>query len=289
MTHERPELLVVGNLAKDIVFGEEVYGGCAATIAIVGMRLGLKTGVMSVVGKDGFSSKYINYLSEMGVNTELIEQSIDSIPTCEVVSSENKIASSIWTDNGCHEAMDKMDIPEGGKKYNLVHLVSCPSNLAEKWATNINSISYEPGPLIIFDESYFDYKVAENSKFLFLNQEEHQAVIKLKRGVYEDGYDFANLSAMIVTLGSEGSLIFNNRGECIKIEASPLESNVIDSVGAGDNFKAGFLYGYLSGLSLDISAKIGSDLGALCVQQKGAILPEYQVKLIRDKYNSTIF
>jgi sugar/nucleoside kinase (ribokinase family) len=45
--------------------------------------------------------------------------------------------------------------------------------------------------------------------------------------------------------------------------------NVIDTIGAGDNFDAGFLYGYLNGWSLERSLRMGCVCGALSTQSAG--------------------
>jgi ribokinase len=268
------KVLVVGNLAKDIILGSEKYGGCAATIAITLKRLGVDSGVLSVVGRDEFSGEFIEYLENMGIDTKYVYRNIESIPVCEVNSSENLISSSNWIDNGCHDAMDALSIDHQLRFYDFVHLVSSPPILSLHLSEELDNISYEPGPMLIHDEKYFDINVAKKSKFIFLNEEEYDALVSYDRGISKSGYDLPGLIAMIVTLGSRGSKIISSNGTEVLIPPVPLRGNIVDSVGAGDNFKAGFLAGYLMGKSLTESAKFGSLLGSLCVQQKGGILPE---------------
>ncbi len=47
--------------------------------------------------------------------------------------------------------------------------------------------------------------------------------------------------------------------------------NAIDTCGAGDNFAGAFLAGWLKGLDPVECAKLGCEMGTLCVQQKGAV------------------
>lgn len=277
------ELLVVGNLAKDIVFGKEKYGGSAALVAITAKRLGLNVGIMSVLGNDDFSREYILYLKSIGIDTAHIHQTIDNIPTCEVVSAENKISSSVWTDNGCHNAMNSLPINSDIDQYKLIHLVSCSPGLSVSLAKLYNNLSYEPGPILPFDQSYFNVETVKSSRLLFLNEEEHKALVDYDKGVTENGYVYENLTAMIVTHGKDGSTIFNN-GQNISIPATELKHSAVDSVGAGDNYKAGFLAGYIHNLPLKACAEIGSELGALCVQQEGGILPEKDITSVKNKY-----
>jgi len=69
-----------------------------------------------------------------------------------------------------------------------------------------------------------------------------------------------------IKLGSEGALGVR-RGEIVRVAAVPV--NVIDTVGAGDSFDSGFLYGYLSGWSLEKSLQLGCICGGLSAQRAG--------------------
>lgn len=63
-----------------------------------------------------------------------------------------------------------------------------------------------------------------------------------------------------IKLGARGCMVFNENTQ-IKKPAVPVE-NIIDSIGAGDSFDAGFIYGYYEGLSIekmtDLALKVAS-------------------------------
>ena len=59
--------------------------------------------------------------------------------------------------------------------------------------------------------------------------------------------------------------------QCVTIE--PLR-NVIDTTAAGDSFGAGFIAGYMQGLSLKDSINLGQDIAAKVIGYKGAIIPK---------------
>jgi len=82
----RERLLVVGNLAKDIIDGEEKYGGSAANLALAASRLGISVGIMSVLGKDKFSVKYRDFLIQNGINLSLTPSVLEQLPVCEVTN-----------------------------------------------------------------------------------------------------------------------------------------------------------------------------------------------------------
>ena len=73
-----------------------------------------------------------------------------------------------------------------------------------------------------------------------------------------------------MTCSAEGSVIVNG-AETVIQEAYPVDE-VIDTTGAGDAFAAAFLFGWVSGKSLQESADLGSVAGAAVIQQVGARL-----------------
>jgi sugar/nucleoside kinase (ribokinase family) len=73
-----------------------------------------------------------------------------------------------------------------------------------------------------------------------------------------------------ITLGANGSLIATQDEE-IKIDCETIEK-LVDTTGAGDNYAAGFLYGYSQSLPLKECGKLGSELSAKIIQKIGAAI-----------------
>jgi sugar/nucleoside kinase (ribokinase family) len=69
-----------------------------------------------------------------------------------------------------------------------------------------------------------------------------------------------------IKLGKEGALGIS-RGQKVRVPSIPV--SVVDTVGAGDTFDAGFLYGYLSGWPLEKSLRLAAICGALSTQAAG--------------------
>lgn len=282
------ELLVIGNLAKDLIGKEEKFGGSAASIAVNARRLGVKTGILSVLGQDDFSGRYQEFLTSVGVDTQLMARPLAVLPVCEVVAFGNSISSSVWHDNGCHPAMEEIELnAEALRSYQLVHLVSCPPGLASRLAQLGLPLSYEPGPMLVEDPGYFDPVVAKNSRFVFFNEEENKVVVDSRRLKGSEEVLSTDGQVLVVTRGAQGSDVFVRNGESVSasrigaVRVAP--QSVIDHIGAGDGYKAGFLAAHLSGHNLAICAQIGSEVGALAVQQRGGIIDEGRLVSLRKR------
>ena len=76
------------------------------------------------------------------------------------------------------------------------------------------------------------------------------------------------MRVVAVKLGAEGAL--GVQGEQI-VRVPSLPVAVVDTVGAGDNFDAGFLYGYLHGWPLERALRLGTVCGALSTRAAGGV------------------
>ncbi|MDN7242520.1 fructoselysine 6-kinase [Planococcus sp. N028] len=82
------------------------------------------------------------------------------------------------------------------------------------------------------------------------------------KGVVNHGSKIA-----VATLGENGSLAYD--GEQF-YQKGTVETEVVDTMGAGDSFIAGFLYGILKGLSIDDCMELGSETAAKTIGYFGA-------------------
>ncbi len=76
----------------------------------------------------------------------------------------------------------------------------------------------------------------------------------------------SRVESLGIKLGAQGALGVKN-GEKVQVASIPV--NVIDTVGAGDSFDAGFLYGYLNKWPLKKSLRLACICGALSTQRAG--------------------
>jgi len=71
-----------------------------------------------------------------------------------------------------------------------------------------------------------------------------------------------------IKLGAAGGLGVSP-GQRVRASAVPVQ--VVDTVGAGDSFDAGFLYGYLNGWSLEQTTRLAAVCGSLSTRGRGGV------------------
>ncbi len=127
--------------------------------------------------------------------------------------------------------------------------------------------------------------LAEYVDIVFANEEEAEAFAGSSDP--EKGLDaLAGLCrTAAVKIGEKGALLCHGR-ECCHIPAVPVQK-VVDTTGAGDFWAAGFLFGELSGFTLQQSGKLGAMLGGTVVACEGTALPDMQWQEIRMSFNSS--
>jgi sugar/nucleoside kinase (ribokinase family) len=100
-------------------------------------------------------------------------------------------------------------------------------------------------------------EIYPQSDFIFLNGAEAHSLTGL-----EDPRKAAEAvqppGATVVVKGGPRGVVLRHEGRLIDLDAFPLPSKVMDTVGAGDSFQAAFLYFSLSGLPPSLSAVLGA-------------------------------
>ena len=92
---------------------------------------------------------------------------------------------------------------------------------------------------------------------------------------------------VILSRGGEGALLINK--DCV-LEASVPKGNLINSIGAGDSMVAGFIAGYVKGLSLEDSFRLAVASGSATAYSYGLAEEELvnrlysEINIIRENY-----
>lgn len=116
--------------------------------------------------------------------------------------------------------------------------------------------------------------VENHIDILFANEDEIKSLFMQEN--FDDAVSAIDQHVEIacITRSEKGAVIIS-KGEKVEIAAEPV-AEIIDTTGAGDQFAAGFLYGYTSGKSLAEAGRLGAIAAAEVISHMG---PRPQVKL----------
>ena len=81
--------------------------------------------------------------------------------------------------------------------------------------------------------------------------------------------EYRSVDITAVTMGEEGAIV-SGRGETIRLDPEPA-GIVVDTTGAGDAFKGGFIHGLIEGLTLRESALVGNISAGITITGRGAL------------------
>ena len=92
----------------------------------------------------------------------------------------------------------------------------------------------------------------------------------------------AKTDVLVTTRGEKGSRILT-KDEAIEVPpAHP--SSVEDPTGAGDAYRAGFIFGMLNGLPLISTGKLGSTVACYAVEKKGTQAHTFTLDGVQSRY-----
>ncbi|HWQ79883.1 MAG TPA: carbohydrate kinase family protein [Anaerovoracaceae bacterium] len=230
-------------------------GGSTCIFACQAAKLGLKTIGVGTAGKDVFGELVLKTLTDSGVDTSCVE-----------TDSSKKTAVSIHLSEGEDRAIltypGTIDVEGLGKrilpiveKARHIHIGSY--YLMEKLMPDYPKIiqcAKRAGTTISLDTNWdpqekWDRGLEEILPYVdvfFPNINEVTGISGESDCDKAAGRLSRDVGILVLKKGSEGAALYE-KGKAVMVQ-SPIKVDVIDAVGAGDSFDAGFLYGYLNGL-----------------------------------------
>ncbi len=265
----------------------QVHGGVSRNIVEDIANVELEPTFLSVVDKSGISTDVIEKLKRHKVNTEYIRRTNDGLGTWlaifdhngDVVGSISKrpdlsgILSTL--EESGDEIFRKADsvIVEIDMEPQLLKKVFA---LAEKWHKDIYaavsnmSIALERRDL--FKKTACIVCNEQEAGLLFSEHYEGMEVEELKQVILERSTQ-AQIPRMIVTLGSRGA-VYAQAGQGAGF-CPAIETEVVDTTGAGDAFFAGAAIGLTYGKTLQEACLIGTRLATSVIATKENVCPRF--------------
>ncbi len=293
MDKKKYDVIVVGELNVDLILnkidgfpevGKEklasemtlTLGSSSAIFASNLSALGARVAFLGKVGRDQFGELVIESLKEKGVSTELIIRDTHLNTGATIVLNYGEDRAMI-THPGAMEHLTLADISadkvslgrhlhfssyflQPGIKKDVGRLFKMAKDLglttsfdmqwdpAEKWDLDVDDV-------LPFVDVFFPNR----QELIHLTGQVNikEAITALGKAVH----------TVVVKMGNEGSISFDN-GKDLKIPAFRNE-RVVDAIGAGDSFNAGFVFKYIQGATLEECQRFGNLCGAINTTEAG--------------------
>ena len=262
-------------------------GGAVCNSVMAMAHLGMRPGVVGMVGRDSFGDFFRQSFREAGVDVRLKDGDLPTGVASTFITPDGQ--RTFGTFLGAAGAMTPDDLPtDAFQGYDILfvegylvqnhELVERACQLAKEAGMKIcyDLASYN---IVEADRDFIVEMVDKYVDIVFANEEEAKAFAQTspEEAINDLG---SRCEVAVVKLGAQGAMI-RRGGETVRVDAMEVQK-VVDTTAAGDFFAAGFMYGYLQGASLEKCGRIGSILAGHVIQTVGTVLPEdtwHEIKL----------
>ena len=261
------------------------FGGCAPNIAVCASRLGLKTGVLGVLGGDELSATYVSHLLREGVYTAgvlrvkgavapVTYMFFDERGDCVTFYYPGISYEGVAPPKGLASSARALIVTVGNPQFNLRALKEAKEAKALVVA-GLKSDIYS------YPKAYVK-KLVELSDMLVLNAQELNFILKVLSLPSREELLKKYSLTLVVTKGKEGSEVYA-KDRTFSIPAVP-PKKLESPVGAGDAYIGGLVTGLLKGYDEEEAAKIGAVVASYALESVGAqeALPTW--KLVEARY-----
>ncbi|MFH1478715.1 MAG: carbohydrate kinase [Candidatus Omnitrophota bacterium] len=269
-------------------------GGSVTNTAIICAKLGLKTAMLSRIGKDNLGNFAVKFLRSQKVNISGIIQD-PKIQTPRAVASLDQSGNAKYTFYKNHPRDSVVPLKGVPKKLlngvKVLHFGSSFSHQLEtfqeslKYITRLKKqgvfISLDPNlrPYSIYDEEATRQRIFSLLRLVDLAKLSLQDIRfltgkKEPKIALKKAHDSWPNCQFILTLGKQGSMGLYGENDFIKVPIFKVKTK--DTIGAGDAFTAGLLFRYLKAgekaLKEDLknTLKFASIVSALVCTESGA-------------------
>lgn len=278
----RGRVLCFGEVLWDVYPDGKKLGGAPFNVAAHLHQLGYTTSILSRIGDDELGREIRNAVKDVGVDDRLIQvdEELDTGTVAVELDESGKPTYEIVQP----VAWDAIEVPETSiKGFDAMVFGTLASRMKTSRETLKTLIQYDLIKVCdlnlrgdFFQTSLID-NLLSHTKVLKMNDEEQDVISKIY-GVDKElvfNYlltEYHDLELIIMTRGAHGAMAIDQHNA---YDHPGYKISVVDTVGSGDSFLAGFLSRYLRGETVEIALDFACRMGAFVATQKGAI-PRYE-------------
>jgi sugar/nucleoside kinase (ribokinase family) len=312
MNNKKFDVVVVGELNVDLILnniesfpeiGKEklakdmtlTLGSSSAIFASNLSSLGAKVAFLGKIGNDYFGKLILDKLSEKGVDVSLIVKDKNSNTGATIVLNFFEDRAMITYPG----AMNNLTIKDITKTalWQAKHLHFSSYYLQPGIKNDVDKMfkmAKDIGMTTSFDMQWdpeekwkLNYKKVLPFVDVFLPNEQEILHLTKEDSISNALKKLSNVSnKIVVKMGSKGSLL-KDKEKIIKKEPF-LNKNVVDAIGAGDSFNAGFIFKFINGSESEECQEFGNLMGAVNTTAAGGTtaFKDYKtiMKIAKEKF-----
>jgi sugar/nucleoside kinase (ribokinase family) len=276
-----PDLILTGDVTPEFGQVEKLVeiasltiGSSSAIFACGAARLGLKVAFIGVCGDDVFGRFMLDEMSKRNVDVNNVIVRSDGQTGLSVILNDRS-DRAILTHSGLIAELKTSDISDDLLRQSK-HLHVASYFLQTKLQPDLPNLfdrAHSLGLTTSLDTNYdpseqwlgFDELLSATDVFM-PNQIEALSITKAS-DVEAAARRLATKAKLVaVKIGANGALACSQNSIS---KSTSISVKIVDTVGAGDSFDAGFIYGYSNNWKLEKSLRLACVCGALSTQQAG--------------------
>lgn len=266
---------------------QKSYGGTAGNQAFYLSKLGQPNYIFAVGGND--FSEYKKFLSKHKMSDDLIKV-VKKTHTAAGFAITDKRDNQIWMySKGALKYAQNLTIQPLLKKFSPLFVLITPNdpqayvNFVDECARDKIDFAFDIGFNIPITPKETIVKGVKSASIIFGNDYEIELIekktgVSLKKNLMPNQF-------LVTTFADRGSEVYRG-GKAVKIGI--YKTKAIDPTGAGDAYRAGFLYGLLQGHTVKICGWMGAVAASFAVESKGAMNLRFSKKLFENRLKTVL-
>jgi 5-dehydro-2-deoxygluconokinase len=276
----------VGAPFEEITSFAALVGGCPTNISVGTRRLGLRSALLTGIGKDRVGDFILHFLNREGVETKFtpVKPGTRTSAVLLGIQPPDTFPLTFYRDNAADIQLtidDALAAPLSDTRLLLISgtgLSKEPSRSATLFAAER---AREAGTEVVLDIDYradqwhdarafgVSIRTALPLADIAIGTEDE---IRAATGAASGEAGVARLlegvqGAVVYKRGEQGCSIYLKNGDVLHVP--PFRVDVLNVLGAGDAFASGFIYGHLQGWGWYKAGRMGNANGAIVVTRQG--------------------
>ena len=286
MTSTPKSVLALGEILWDVLSTEKLLGGAPANLCHRLQQLGVNARMVSRVGNDPLGEELLAGLSALNFDLSLVQRdTVHPTGTVDVTLSSDGSPTFVINPDVAYDYLEPTrELLEAAEKATVI----CFGTLVQR-SERTRSTIYAVLEAASHATTFLDINLRKNcyspdtireslkrADILKLNETEIILVSELLDMNEPTPPEFAScviehfgIQTVLVTLGAKGVYARSASGETCEVPGVAI--SVVDTIGSGDSFAAGFVYKLIQSAPLEECCHFGNLIGALNATKKGGM------------------